>query len=49
MILASALAVLIGVALGLLGGGGSIITVPVLVYAASIEAQTGCGDHFYEF
>jgi uncharacterized membrane protein YfcA len=40
MILASTLAVLIGVALGLLGGGGSIITVPVLVYAASIEAQT---------
>ena len=26
------LAVLIGVSLGLLGGGGSILTVPVLVY-----------------
>lgn len=40
MILAYILAVLIGVALGLLGGGGSIITVPVLVYAGSIKAQT---------
>ena len=40
MTLAYILAVLIGVALGLLGGGGSIITVPVLVYAASVEAQT---------
>lgn len=34
-----ALAVLIGVALGLLGGGGSILTVPVLVYAAGMGAK----------
>lgn len=40
MILAYSLALLIGIALGLLGGGGSIITVPVLVYAGLIEAQT---------
>lgn len=40
MIIAYTLAVLIGLALGLLGGGGSIITVPVLVYAAKIPPQT---------
>ena len=34
MALALGLAVLIGFSLSLLGGGGSIITVPVLVYAA---------------
>ncbi|MFS2293381.1 MAG: sulfite exporter TauE/SafE family protein [Actinomadura sp.] len=34
--LAAALAV--GVSLGLLGGGGSILTVPVLVYVAGVEA-----------
>lgn len=31
------LALLIGVSLGLIGGGGSILTVPVLVYAAGIS------------
>lgn len=36
--LALALAVLIGVALGLLGSGGSIITLPVLVYVAGYPA-----------
>lgn len=40
MILTYTLAVSIGVALGLLGGGGSIITVPVLVYTGSLDAQT---------
>ena len=29
----------IGVSLGLLGGGGSILTMPVLVYVAGIEAK----------
>jgi uncharacterized protein len=33
------LSVFIGLALGLLGGGGSILTVPILVYAAGIEAK----------
>jgi uncharacterized membrane protein YfcA len=36
---ALAAAVLIGVTLGLLGGGGSILTVPVLVYLAGISAK----------
>ena len=31
------LAVIIGIALGLIGGGGSILTVPVLVYVAGIS------------
>ncbi len=39
MALALALAVLIGLSLALLGGGGSIITVPVLVYAAGQTPQ----------
>ena len=37
--LALALAALIGVALGLLGGGGSILTVPVLVYVLGYAAK----------
>ncbi len=39
MILISLLSVIIGVLLGLLGGGGSILTVPVLVYFARLSAQ----------
>ena len=39
MILLIALATLIGVLLGLLGGGGSILTVPVLVYIAGLSAK----------
>lgn len=31
-------AVLVGVSLGLIGGGGSILTVPVLVYLFGIDA-----------
>ena len=38
--LALALAVLIGLALGLIGGGGAIVTLPVLVYVAGIQPQT---------
>ena len=34
-----ALAALIGISLGLLGGGGSILTVPVLVYALGVAAK----------
>jgi uncharacterized membrane protein YfcA len=36
-ILGFALSILIGVVLGLLGGGGSILTIPVLVYVFSVE------------
>lgn len=34
-----ALAALIGLSLGLLGGGGSILTVPILVYVVGFEAK----------
>jgi uncharacterized protein len=39
LILGLLLAVLIGVSLGLLGGGGSILTVPVLVYVLGYSAK----------
>ena len=34
-----ALSVLIGIALGLLGGGGSMLTTPILLYAARLPAK----------
>jgi uncharacterized protein len=34
-----ALAMLVGVSLGLLGGGGSILTVPLLAYVAGVDAS----------
>lgn len=40
LIVTLVLALLIGVALGLLGGGGSILAVPVLVYVAGQDAKT---------
>src|SRR5687768_9006778 len=39
MALALILSSLIGLALGLLGGGGSILTVPILVYGLGLEAK----------
>lgn len=41
--LALALAVLIGVSLGLLGSGGSIVTLPVLVYVARVPVNQAVG------
>lgn len=43
MTLALILATAIGVSLGLLGSGGSIITVPMLVYVAGVSAQAAVG------
>jgi uncharacterized protein len=40
---ALALAALIGISLGLLGSGGSIVTLPVLVYVAGIPAHQAVG------
>jgi uncharacterized protein len=37
------LAIFIGISLGLIGGGGSILTVPVLVYTAHIKASEAMG------
>ncbi|MFK5583450.1 sulfite exporter TauE/SafE family protein [Serinicoccus sp. LYQ131] len=39
LIIVLALAVLVGVTLGLLGGGGSILMVPLLVYVAGMETK----------
>ena len=39
LLLTLAAAVLIGVALGVLGGGGSILTVPILVYLSGLDAK----------
>jgi uncharacterized protein len=39
LVLALLLSLLIGLSLGLLGGGGSILTVPILVYALGVEAK----------
>jgi uncharacterized membrane protein YfcA len=43
MILGYFLAVVMGVVLGLLGGGGSILTVPILVYVFSVQVSTATG------
>lgn len=39
LILVLSLSVVIGLSLGVLGGGGSILTVPILVYVAGFEAK----------
>jgi uncharacterized protein len=39
MVLTVALAVAVGISLGLLGGGGSILTVPLLAYVAGLDAK----------
>jgi uncharacterized membrane protein YfcA len=43
VLLAIALSTLIGVSLGLLGGGGSILAVPLLVYVARIDVHAAIG------
>ena len=43
LILGMILSALIGLSLGLIGGGGSIITVPVLVYVLGVEAHEAVG------
>ena len=47
MILLLALSVLIGITLGLLGGGGSILTVPILVYVAEIPTKDGIATSLF--
>ncbi|MCD6638667.1 MAG: sulfite exporter TauE/SafE family protein [Nocardioides sp.] len=39
LVLVLALSLVVGVALGALGGGGSILTVPILVYVAGLDAK----------
>ena len=40
LVVAAVLSVLIGVTLGLLGGGGSMLTVPMLIYALHVEPRS---------
>lgn len=40
LIVAALLSLLIGLSLGLLGGGGSILTLPILVYVLGVEPKT---------
>lgn len=40
MVLAAILSIFVGLAVGMLGGGGSILTVPILVYAAHLDPKT---------
>jgi uncharacterized protein len=42
-IVAMVLAILVGLSLGALGSGGSIITIPVLVYIAGVPAENAVG------
>ena len=40
LLLAAPLSLLIGISLGLLGGGGSILTVPLLVYVLGVGEKS---------
>ena len=41
------LALAIGVTLGMLGGGGAILTLPMLVYALQVEAKTAIATSLF--
>ena len=45
--LATGLSVFVGIALGLLGGGGSILTVPLLVYVAGLDAKAAIASSLF--
>lgn len=47
ILLALALALLVGVALGLLGGGGSILTVPVLTYVLGMDPKEAIASSLF--
>lgn len=47
IVVALALSVLIGVALGLLGGGGSILTLPILTYVAGVETKAAIASSLF--
>jgi len=42
-----ALAILVGVSLGLLGGGGSILTVPILTYAGGMDPKAAIASSLF--
>lgn len=47
MLYVLALSILIGVSLGLLGGGGSILTVPILTYVAGMDAKEAIASSLF--
>lgn len=47
VVAALVLSVLIGVSLGLLGGGGSILTVPILSYVAGMESKAAIASSLF--
>ncbi len=47
LVIALLLAVLVGVSLGLLGGGGSILTTPILTYALGMEPRTAIASSMF--
>lgn len=47
LIIALALAVVVGVSLGLLGGGGSILTVPILTYVLGMEPRVAIASSLF--
>ncbi len=47
LVLAAALSLLIGVVLGMLGGGGAILTLPMLVYLVGVEAKTAIATSLF--
>jgi uncharacterized membrane protein YfcA len=47
LVLALSLAVLIGLSLGLLGGGGSILTVPILSYVVGMEPKAAIASSLF--
>jgi len=47
LVLAAALALSIGVVLGMLGGGGAILTLPMLVYAVGLEPKAAIASSLF--
>ncbi len=47
LVLAAVLSLLIGISLGLLGGGGSILTVPILIYALGVEEKSAIASSLF--
>ena len=47
LVIAAVLAGIIGVLLGLLGGGGSILTLPMLVYVAKVDPKEAIASSLF--
>jgi hypothetical protein len=47
LVVAAVLAILIGLSLGMLGGGGSILTLPILVYVLGVDPKTAIASSLF--